>query len=114
MTPPRHQLSFGALFSSCTMDNLSSIDKSMSRWADKILQSTHYWNLAMSTLPANMQPDHFEWGCATSAFQIEGASREDGRLPSIWDDFCAQPGRIMDGSDGMLACDHYHRYAADI
>jgi len=68
----------------------------------------------MPTLPANMQPDHFEWGCATSAFQIEGASREDGRLPSIWDDFCAEPGHIKDGSDGTQACDHYHRYAADI
>jgi len=67
-----------------------------------------------ATLPTNMLPDHFDWGCATSSFQIEGASREDGRVPSIWDDFCAQPGHIKDGSDGTVACDHYHRYAADI
>ena len=68
----------------------------------------------MITLPANLSPDRFEWGCATSSFQIEGASTEDGRLPSIWDDFCAQPGRIKDGGDGSVACDHYHRYGADV
>lgn len=68
----------------------------------------------MFTLPANLAPDRFEWGCATSSFQIEGATSEGGRLPCIWDDFCAQPGRIKDGGDGTVACDHYHRYADDI
>ena len=59
-------------------------------------------------------PLNFEWGCATSSFQIEGAHTADGKLPSIWDDFCAQPGRIKDASDGTVACDHYHRYAQDV
>lgn len=59
-------------------------------------------------------PAAFEWGCATAAFQIEGGASEGGKLPSIWDDFCAQPGRIKDGSDGQVACDHYHRYPQDI
>ena len=59
-------------------------------------------------------PAAFEWGCATAAFQIEGGGREGGKLPSIWDDFCAQPGRIKDASDGMVACDHYHRYPEDV
>lgn len=77
-------------------------------------QSSLFWNLFMASFPDNMQPDRFEWGCSTSAFQIEGASHEDGRLPSIWDDFCAQPGRILDASDGTQACDHYRRYAGDI
>ena len=45
-------------------------------------------------------PDGFRWGVATSAYQIEGAVREDGRGPSIWDTFCRQPGRIRDGSSG--------------
>lgn len=58
-------------------------------------------------------PD-FVWGVATSAFQIEGASTEDGRGASIWDTFCAQPGKIADGSDGSVACDHYHRLEADL
>jgi beta-glucosidase len=59
-------------------------------------------------------PPHFQWGAATAAQQIEGAALVDGRAPSIWDTFCAQPGRIKDGSNVDVACDHYHRYAEDI
>ena len=59
-------------------------------------------------------PPSFEWGCATAAFQIEGGATEGGKLPSIWDQFCAQPGRITDGSDGLQACDHYHRFHEDV
>lgn len=59
-------------------------------------------------------PPDFVWGVATSAFQIEGAVAEDGKGPSIWDQFCAQPGAIADASNGELACDHYHRWEADL
>jgi beta-glucosidase len=40
------------------------------------------------------------YGAATASYQIEGASTEDGRGPSIWDTFTARPGTIRDGSDG--------------
>ena len=59
-------------------------------------------------------PDNFVWGVATAAFQIEGASTADGKGPSIWDTFCAQPGTIADASNGDVACDHYHRWPADL
>jgi hypothetical protein len=59
-------------------------------------------------------PASFTWGVATAAYQIEGATGEDGRGPSIWDTFTAQPGRIADGSSGAVACDHYHWYAEDV
>jgi beta-glucosidase len=59
-------------------------------------------------------PRHFIWGVATSAFQIEGASRSDGKGPSIWDEFCRIPGNIADGSNADVACDHYHRLEADL
>jgi len=59
-------------------------------------------------------PDDFLWGCATSSYQIEGAATEDGRVESIWDRFAATPGTIRDGSDGSVACDHYHRWPEDL
>ena len=59
-------------------------------------------------------PAGFRWGVSTSAYQIEGAVAEDGRGPSTWDTFCAEPGRILNGDTGAVACDHYHRYAEDI
>ncbi|TCB96630.1 beta-glucosidase [Micromonospora zingiberis] len=59
-------------------------------------------------------PTGFRWGVSTSAYQIEGAADIGGRGPSIWDTFAHSPGRIVDGSSGDVACDHYHRYAEDI
>jgi beta-glucosidase len=59
-------------------------------------------------------PEKFVWGVATSSFQIEGAAEVDGKGSSIWDDFCKQPGNIADASDGMVACDHYHRWQDDL
>jgi beta-glucosidase len=59
-------------------------------------------------------PDGFLWGASTAAYQIEGAVREDGRGPSIWDTFCHLPGNIEGGDTGDLACDHYHRWPEDV
>ncbi|MDG4811201.1 GH1 family beta-glucosidase [Micromonospora sp. WMMD1120] len=59
-------------------------------------------------------PDNFGWGAATSAYQIEGATKEDGRGESIWDTFSRVPGRTRNGDTGDVAADHYHRYAEDL
>jgi len=59
-------------------------------------------------------PTDFVWGVATSAYQIEGAHDVDGRAPSIWDTFCRVPGVIDGGDTGEVACDHYHRWPADL
>lgn len=66
------------------------------------------------TLPkdSKLLSSDFVFGVATSSFQIEGAA--DRREPSIWDTFCAQPGRIKDGSDGLVACDHVDRWQEDV
>lgn len=63
------------------------------------------------TLP--QLPPGFRFGTSTASYQIEGAATEDGKGPSIWDTFTSEDGRIIDGSSGAVACDHYHRYAED-
>ncbi|MBI9101675.1 MAG: beta-glucosidase [Spirochaetales bacterium] len=59
-------------------------------------------------------PDDFIWGTATSAYQIEGASREDGRGDSIWDRFCHTHGNIHNQDTGDRACEHYYRLEEDL
>jgi beta-glucosidase len=59
-------------------------------------------------------PDGFTWGVSTSAYQVEGAVDEDGRVPSIWDTFTHTPGTIEGGGTGDVACDSYHRWREDL
>jgi beta-glucosidase len=59
-------------------------------------------------------PDGFLWGASTAAYQIEGAVREDGRGPSIWDTFSHSTGKILGDDTGDVACDHYHRWREDV
>jgi hypothetical protein len=54
----------------------------------------------------------FVWGAATSAAQIEGDRA--GRGDSVWDALAERPGRILDGSNLDVACDHVHRYRDDV
>ncbi|KAL9439013.1 hypothetical protein AB3S75_024636 [Citrus x aurantiifolia] len=67
-------------------------------------------NIKRSNFPAN-----FSFGASTSAAQIEGATTEDGRGPSIWDDFIERyPGKVMNGNDLITAIDSYRRYREDM
>lgn len=59
-------------------------------------------------------PPGFVWGVSTSAFQVEGATGEDGRGPSIWDIRCKTQGGVADGSNADTASDHYHRWEEDV
>ncbi|MFD8916253.1 glycoside hydrolase family 1 protein [Streptomyces sp. NPDC059569] len=59
-------------------------------------------------------PPGFLWGTATAAYQIEGAARENGRTPSIWDTFSHTPGKVERGDTGDIAVDHFHRRAEDV
>lgn len=71
-------------------------------------------NTALYLDQAHHFPKEFVWGVATSAFQIEGASRTDGKGLSIWDTFCEVPGAIADASNGNIACEHYQRWQSDL
>jgi len=59
-------------------------------------------------------PKDFVWGSATASYQIEGGSTDGGRTPCIWDTFAATPGKVKDGDNGAVACDHYNRWREDV
>ncbi len=61
-----------------------------------------------------LEKEQFLWGVATSSYQIEGGVNADGRTPSIWDTFAKTPGKVVNGDNGDIACDHYHRYQEDV
>ncbi len=58
-------------------------------------------------------PDDFLFGVATSAYQIEGHAY-GGAGPTHWDSFAATPGNVVRAENGDRACDHYHRWEADL
>ncbi|CBJ30694.1 Beta-glucosidase, family GH1 [Ectocarpus siliculosus] len=57
-------------------------------------------------------PEGFNWGTATASYQIEGG--KGGRAPCIWDAFCKTEGRVVNGDNGDLACDHFTLYKEDV
>ncbi|MBU2924116.1 GH1 family beta-glucosidase [Colwellia sp. 1_MG-2023] len=69
---------------------------------------------AKLSLPLNsaMLTKDFIYGVATASFQIEGGA--DDRLPCIWDTFCNTPNKVIDGSNGLIACDHFNLWQQDI
>lgn len=58
-------------------------------------------------------PDHFVFGVAAASAQIEGAAFVDGKGESIWDRFCRTPGKVLNGDNLDVACDHYNRFDED-
>ena len=68
---------------------------------------------SLSVTPRSF-PAGFKWGCATAAYQIEGAADEDGRGPSVWDIFSHTPGKTFHGETGDVADDSYHLYKEDV
>lgn len=58
-------------------------------------------------------PKDFQWGAATSSYQIEGAWLEDGKGPSVWDVCSKIPGKVANNDNGDIACDHYHKWKED-
>ena len=67
---------------------------------------------SMHELVAALGKD-ISFGVATASYQIEG-SGFGGCGVSHWDMFAKEPGRVFEGHDGSIACDHYHRYEEDL
>ena len=69
--------------------------------------------------------DNFLWGCATSAFQVEGAYKEDGKGLSLADlrsmsiNPAEEPTKALANTgdkiaDSTVASDQYHRWEEDL
>ena len=56
----------------------------------------------------------FIWGAATASYQIEGAAFNGGKGRDIWSDFSHEKGKVFQGHNGDVACDHYHRFKEDV
>ncbi|PIA37900.1 hypothetical protein AQUCO_02900032v1 [Aquilegia coerulea] len=71
----------------------------------------HHHQVFASTSSRDDFPSQFVFGAGTSAYQVEGATAEDGRTPCTWD-IMAQSG--LYGPMGTVACDQYHKYKEDV
>ncbi len=56
-------------------------------------------------------PEGFLWGASSAAWQVEGATAEDGRTPAIID-LNSQTKKPF--ADNSIASDHYHHYKEDV
>ncbi|KAL1803224.1 hypothetical protein ACET3Z_031871 [Daucus carota] len=59
-------------------------------------------------------PEGFVFGTASSAYQYEGAVKQDGRGQTIWDKFAHSFGKVVDFSNADVAVDQYHLFNDDI
>ncbi len=58
-------------------------------------------------------PKDFDWGVATSSYQVEGGLDQDGRGSCIWDTFCKTDG-VLFNHNGSRACEQYFNYEEDV
>ena len=56
----------------------------------------------------------FAWGVATASYQIEGGAFEADKGLNVWDVGSMTEGRIFEGHEGHVGCDHYHKFREDI
>lgn len=59
-------------------------------------------------------PKGFKWGLSSSCYQIEGAAKDEGKGPSIWDLLSHRvPNQVLDNSTGDVVASHYWLYKQD-
>ncbi|KAF2140338.1 glycoside hydrolase family 1 protein [Aplosporella prunicola CBS 121167] len=67
-------------------------------------------NLTDAKLPAG-----FKWGVSSSSYQIEGAAKDEGKGPSIWDLLSHRyTNFVSDNTTGDVLASHYWLYKQDI
>ncbi|KAF8540347.1 glycoside hydrolase superfamily [Trichophaea hybrida] len=74
-----------------------------------LVASNYGDQLAEAKLPAN-----FAWGMSSSAYQVEGAVKDEGRGPSIWDLLSHRnANQVVDNSTADVVSQHYYLYKQD-
>lgn len=74
-----------------------------------LIPSTYEENVTSLKLPKD-----FAWGLSASAYQIDGAAKDGGRGPSVWDLLAHRvPGWVVDDSNGDILGQHYYLYKQD-
>lgn len=68
-----------------------------------------------NNLTGQSLPEGFIWGVASSAYQIEGATKSEGKGPSIWDLLAHRvPNWVADNTTADVGALHYFLYKQDI
>ncbi|XP_017775985.1 PREDICTED: myrosinase 1-like [Nicrophorus vespilloides] len=89
-------------------------DKNKKMKKKKEKESSIAWTAASNNLNTESFPEDFEFGVATSSYQIEGAWNVNGKGESQWDYVTHNLDWIVDGTNGDVACDSYNKYKEDV
>ncbi|KAF7324651.1 Glycoside hydrolase family 1 protein [Mycena kentingensis (nom. inval.)] len=65
-------------------------------------------------LPGLKFPPGFKFGVATAAYQVEGAVKNEGKGPQVWDWNSRQPGGVVDNTTGDVVDLQYYLYKEDV
>ncbi|KAJ7613021.1 glycoside hydrolase superfamily [Roridomyces roridus] len=78
------------------------------------LYPTFYAPAPKDVLPNLKFPSGFKFGVATAAYQVEGAVKNEGKGPSVWDWNSRQPGGVIDNTTGDVIDLNYYLYKEDV
>ncbi|KAK0199715.1 glycoside hydrolase superfamily [Desarmillaria ectypa] len=78
------------------------------------LYPSFYAPASKDILPDLKFPKGFKFGVATAAYQVEGAAKDEGKGPTMWDWASRQPDGVFDNSTGDIVDLHYFLYKEDI
>ncbi|KAK7436716.1 hypothetical protein VKT23_018970 [Stygiomarasmius scandens] len=78
------------------------------------LYPSFYANRPKDILPHLKYPKGFIFGVDTAAYQVEGAVKDEGKGPSMWDWASRQPNAIIDNSTADITDLQYYLYKEDV